>query len=143
MTPPSFHDRLHAVLQHPHKDATMQEVADLLGMERSSVNRAVRYGHLEAMKIMAGGCGKKCQLRITKAAIVKWMWDNTTGDRAVMRAELALHAPALLRLLETLHTAAALPPPANVLPFQRPRRARAVPHVDLFAGHPDLFDQAQ
>ncbi len=130
-----IHNTLHLILTHPSADLTSCEVAEVLAVSKQTVTEAIRLGRLEAVRYNLKGRGEQWRYRVAKAALVKWLWEHTTGDRALLREALAARAPGLLAMLEA---------PRNLVPFENPKpeirspklaRRRADPH----GGHPDLF----
>lgn len=95
-----LHDRLHSILTWDRPDLTAVEAADLLGLSRWTISATLKAGAMEGSVVRGKGRGNKQHYRIGKAALIKWMWDNTVGDRTMMRAELAKHAPQVLAVLE-------------------------------------------
>jgi DNA-binding transcriptional regulator GbsR (MarR family) len=95
-----LHDRLHNILTWSAPDLTAVEAADLLGLSRWTISASLKQGQMEGSVVRGKGRGNKQHYRIGKAALIKWMWDNTVGDRTMMRAELAKHAPEVLEVLE-------------------------------------------
>ena len=101
--PPMAADIITTILTWSSPDFTAKELAEIIGVSTSSVTEAIRLKRIEALSLDMRGSGKRQRLRITrisKLAAIRWIWRNTTGDRATLRATLADHAPSLLKRLE-------------------------------------------
>lgn len=127
-------DRLNSILDWPTADLTVGEASDLLALDRRTIGAWIQTGRIEASWIGGRGTGHKMHYRISKAALIKWLWDNTTSDRSMMRAVLETRAPKLLAVLDRLSTAATAPAPTPEAASGRRRRA-AAPAAPVW--HPD------
>lgn len=114
-------------------DLTADEAAEVLQVSRWTIERVVANGRLEAKRHPGRGRGRAMRLRIPRAALVRYLVQITSGDKAALLAAIAAQCPEYLRVAQGLGEAQALPD--NVIPMRRGRRRTG----DPFAGHPDLF----
>lgn len=124
------HATLEALLEHPASTLTCNEIAGIFGVHRFTVSCAVNAGKLEGMNINARGSNLAARYRIEKSAVVAWLWNQTTGDKASLRAALTARAPHLLRALE----AKAAPAATTTAPRAKAAAATPLAHPDLFGG---------
>jgi hypothetical protein len=113
-------DIITTILTWKAPDFTAKELAEIIGVATSSVTEAIRLKRIEALSLDMRGSGKRQRLRttrISKRAAIRWIWLNTTGDRATLRDTLAEHAPALLKRLENEPD-----PPQTPSPKPQPRK---------------------
>ena len=114
-------------------DLSIPEVAAVLQVSTDTVERAIHKGALEAKMHVGRGSGRVMRPRITRAALVRYLVQITSGDKAALLASIAAQCPEYLRVAQGLGESQALPD--NVIPMRRGRRRTG----DPFAGHPDLF----
>ncbi len=142
-----FHETLDAILTHPTAELTPVEISYILGVSRQSVTEAIRLEKMEGVKYSFRCRGKRDQYRVTKSALVKWLWDHTTGDKSMLRAALAMKAPGLLAVLERPQNLVRFPAgktQTSKTPTHPPQRYVHATHSTSsrrYADHPDLFDE--
>lgn len=94
--------------------------AELTGRSASTISAACASGDIEASYTCSRGRGTRKRWNFTRAALLSYLWKNTTGERTLMRSALAKAAPELLALLEPQTAPDAEPAPAlpeNVIPI--------------------------
>lgn len=124
-----------------HDHLTPVEAGSITGRARNSISEACARGEIEAHFTCARGRGRKHRWTFTRAALLVYVWKNTSGDKALMREALTRRAPHLLAFLEPQPAQpAALP--QNVIPISSARRATRP--ADPLAGMiGDLFSHQQ
>lgn len=123
----NIHPTVDAILDHPGVHLGTGEVAHIFGTTPVSISEALRTGRIEGHAPNYRGNGMLTRYRVTKHALLKYLWDTTTGDKALLRAALSERAPALLKALEN-------PPKKHTTLSAKPRLA------DPMADHPELFE---
>lgn len=147
-SPLAHHATLEAILNFPADPLSAKEAGEVLGgFSASSLRHAAgakRIEHTFAnFRGKGAGSGKSDRLRFSKAALIKWLWDHTSGDKAVLSAALDALCPELWPLLkgrgdsETRRPGETESLPKNVI-----RMRRTKTHEAAFAG-PDFFESAQ
>jgi hypothetical protein len=146
-----LHETLDQILTHPTPELSPVEIAFILGVSRQSVTEAIRLDRMEGVKMTFREHGARERYRVTKSALVKWLWDHTTGDKSTLRAALAMKAPGLLAVLEQPQNLVRFPAGQthkSTTPNLNSNRATPPRHVHTtantsrrFDGHPDLFDE--
>lgn len=125
------------VLALGHDMLTPIEAGRVIGRAHSTLSEACVSGDIEAHFTNSRGQKRKRRWCFSRAALLTYIWNNTTGDKALMRSALAQHAPDLLAHLEP-HTSQTQPLPDNVIPISSGKRKR--PAHDPLAGNiGDLF----
>lgn len=106
-----------SILDYPHGILTAVEAAALTSRDRSLLSEACRRGLIEAHSSSVRGKGAKSHWQFSKAALIAYIWNNTSGSKSLIRAALAERAPKLLALLESESgaDAPAAELPANVI----------------------------
>ena len=126
---------------------TSAVAASLTLRSASTITQACVNGEIEAHYTCSRGRGHRKSWRFSRAALLAFLWKNTSGDKHLMRAALRQRAPELLALLEPPPAEAAPALPENVILMSAaeaeaprpPRRARRTDHTtgpqtgDLFA----------
>lgn len=131
----ALHQILTDILSFPATELTAGEAADVLGVVRQTITVAIQTGDIEATRRNFKGHGRQQRYRISKAALIRWLWDHTTGDRAILRAAMTQECPEILRALDPKLSG---PAPDNIIPVatRRPKpRPVHLPHPDQL----DLF----
>lgn len=115
-------------------DLSLPEVAEVLQYSECTVSRLCRKNRIEHKRVNARGDGSKPRVRISRAAVVRYLVQSSSGNRAVILSAIAAQCPQYLPAVQGLTTG---PVPANVIPISsaRPRR----PQGDRLEGHPELF----
>ncbi len=125
------------VLALGHDMLTPIEAGRVIGRAATTMSEACARGEIEAQSSCVRGRGSRKRWSFSRAALLAYIWKNTTGDKALMRAALQQHAPALLAHLEG---AAPQVLPDNAIPFPAAKRTR---RADPLAGAiGDLFAHA-
>ncbi len=117
-------------------DLSLPEVAEVLQLSECTIARLCRKGRLENKRHNARGDGSKPRVRISRAAVVRYLVQSSTGNKEVILSAIAAQCPQYLPAVQGL-TAPAGPVPANVIPISSGRTRR--PQNDRLSGHPDLF----
>jgi hypothetical protein len=136
-----LHSTLTQILEHPQETLTASEVAGILGVHRSGICEALNKGDLEGLQHNFRGYSTRQHWKITKSALVAWIWRHTTGDKAVLRAALAHHAPLLLRSLES-PLPRLIPFPQTHKPNKRYVTTTHPNQMDLFGSDTDACTEA-
>ena len=137
------HPVLEAVLDFPRDPLTAFDLAGILGTDRNTVCEAMRRGVIPstglALRKTCHADGKFARRMATKSNIIEWLWRSQAGGRVMMRTVLENRAPHILKVLEAMEAAAALPPPAAGKIIQHPSAARkaSAPQTALNE-HPEL-----
>lgn len=109
---------LERIVFSPHDPLTSEEAADCLICDRRTINDACRLGKIESTKQNLRRHGSTRRYKITKAALIRWLWQNEGGDKQTLRAAMQELCP---RILKTLEGRDQLKPKAsNVIPFEHP-----------------------
>lgn len=133
-----LHPTLTTILTLPADPVTSAELADAVGLHESTIARAVQAGKIEGLLINMRGHGKTMRYRITKAAAVRWLWNNTNQDRTLLRAAMETECPKLLKLIESQPVTNASEPEPKARPS---RAAKAHSNVIPFDERCDLFPE--
>ena len=125
MSQPSTHATLEKIVTFQFDPMTSADAAECLGCHYGTINDACRLGKIESTKQNLRRHGSTRRYKITKAALIRWLWLNEGGDKQTLRTAMQELCP---RILKTLEGRDQLKPKAsNVIPFE----------------HPDLFRQQQ
>lgn len=134
-----LHPTLAAILEFPADPLSCAELAGCLGMHEHTLQRAVNLNKIEATAVNIRGSGKKRSSRISKSSAIRFLYDHTSHDRAMLRAAIEAECPALLPFLtgDAPRDAAA---EAEALRSKRRKPARG-PNIIPFDPQHDLFPQ--
>jgi DNA-binding transcriptional regulator GbsR (MarR family) len=116
MQPLSPHAPLEAILRFPHDPMSADEAGQVLGRDGSTISMACRHGKIASTASNFKGKGNQRCYRIAKSNLIRWLWQNEQGDKAMLRAAMEQLCPRILKTLEPAHQ----PRPRNVLPFEHP-----------------------
>ncbi len=122
----SLNSMVDAILDHHRETLTSTEIAFILEVNPTTVSEALRKGHIEGLSQNLRGGGAIKRYKVTKAAMIAYLWRTTTGDKSTLRAALEERAPKLLKSLEAPPPTLKSKPATKIQPFN----------------HPDLFDHA-
>lgn len=117
-------------------DLSLTEVADVLQVSQSFVQRSIRRGRLE-VKHYHGRGEKAHRVRIPRASVVRYLVNISSGDKSVILAAIAVQCPQWLHAAQ-VPTPTAAEMPANVIPFRKTRR-----RGDTETGRQEHPDQLQ
>lgn len=115
-------------------DLSVDEAAEVLQLNRKTVERAMKHGLLASKRHQGRGRGCSSRIRIPRAALVAYICKSYHGDKSVLLAAVAAQLPQYLPIAQGLPPAALPAPTANSKPKPRAKR-----QPDPYAGHPDLF----
>jgi hypothetical protein len=115
---PSPHATLEKVVYFPHDPLTSADAAECLGCHFGTINDACRLNKLEATKQNLRTHGGNRRYKITKAAIIRWLWENEGGDKQTLRAAMQELCPRILKTLEGRDQPKTKA--GNILPFEHP-----------------------
>lgn len=127
------HSTAEKIASWPTDELSAGEFANILGIGAHCISTACQKGLIETLQIhvrdKAERKHRRNTYRITKAAALKYIWANTSGDRAQLRAALDQICPHLLKVWESEEASAksTQPLPANViaLPTAKAPKIRA------------------
>jgi|GEM_PF-2484480 len=115
----SMHATLEKIVRYPHDPMTSAGAADCLGVHAKTVNDGVRLNKIEGTKQNLRRHGSSRRYRITKAALIRWLWQNEGGDKQTLRAAMEQLCPRILKSIDAEERPqTAKPKAANVIEFQ-------------------------
>lgn len=101
-------EALEAVLDFPGDPLTASMLSPIIGLHRNTLSEAMSTGRIESLGLKCRRDGNKSRRwSATKAAVIAWLWKNTSGEKLMMRATLAARAPRILAILERADAEAA------------------------------------
>lgn len=109
-------------------DLSMAEVAEVLQVSSKTVERNTRLQRIEAKRHGGRGDGVASRVRISRAAVVRYLVAISGGDKSVILAAVAAQCPQYLAAAQgrtpmtnaESATRSATKRPRNVLPFEHP-----------------------
>ena len=114
-----------------HDDLTCAQVEDVLQLSSHSIQRLVSNGVIETKRHAGRGMGRKPRVRITRAAVVRYLVQHCSGDRAVILAAVRTQCPQYLPAVADLTgskaadlSASASAQPSNVILMTGAKRPR-------------------
>lgn len=107
-----------------HDDLSYDQVAHVMQVHQTTVARLVVGQKLESKRHHGRGTGKQSRVRISRAAVVRYLVRQSTADRAVIIAAIKEQCPQYLPAIADLVSGSA-ELPKNVIPMDgQPRQHR-------------------
>lgn len=115
----SLHATLEKIVRFPHDPLTSSDAAECIGCHAKTINDGVRLNKIEGTKQNLRRHGSSRRYRITKAALIRWLWENEGGDKQTLRTAMEQLCPKILKSIEASERPAK-PKAPNILPFEHP-----------------------
>lgn len=119
---PTPDPRVDLLAQIPQDLMSTAQAATCLSRSRQHVEQLIRTGQLEATAVTGRGTGRNMRYLVTKAAVLRYLVEHTTGDRSCLLASIASVFPQYLAVAQGAPMAPTAP---NVIRMRSGMRRRA------------------